>query len=181
MRKLIESTFVSLDGDISQKLMDWGPNYWDDEYMAYAQKLLFSADALVLGRETYEGFSTTWPQRSGDAYSDRINGMPKHVASRTLSDTDSVWNGQLLEGDAAEAVAALKAQPGEALLKFGTGSFTRTLVEHGLIDEFHFWIFPVVAGTSDSMFEGLPLTHLQLLDTTTFASGVVVHVYGPKR
>ena len=57
---------------------------------------------------------------------------------------------------------------------------SRTLVEHGLIDEFHFWYFPVIAGTSDSMFDGLPLTHLELLNTTTFKSGIVVHVYGPK-
>lgn len=106
--------------------------------------------------------------------------MPKYVASNTLTDTENVWNGTLLEGDAAEAVARLKESPGQDLLKFGTGSFTRTLVEHGLIDEFHFWNFPVIAGTSDSMFEGLPLTHLRLLDATTFESGIVVQVYGPK-
>lgn len=178
MRKLIESTFVSLDGDVSQKLMDWAPPYWDDEHAEYARKLLFGADALVLGRETYDGFSTSWPQRTGDPYADRINAMPKYVASTTLGET--TWNATVLEGDAASAVARLKEEPGQNLLKFGTGSFSRTLIEHGLIDELHLWRFPVIAGTSDSIFDGLPVTQLRLLDTTTFSSGIVVEVFGPK-
>ena len=131
----------------------------------------------MLGRETYEGFSTSWPQRSGDPYSDRINALPKYVASSTLEET--TWNATVLQGDAA-AVADLKEQPGADLLKFGTGSFSRTLIEHGLIDELHLWRFPVIAGSSDSIFEGLPVTHLQLIDTTTFRSGIVVEVFGPK-
>ena len=180
MRKLIESTFISLDGDVSRELMQWGPRYWDDEYTAYESRLLFGADALVLGRGTYEGFSATWPERTGTPYADRINSMPKHVASTTLEDTGTVWNATLLKGEAPDAVAALKAQPGQGLLKFGTGSFTRTLLEHRLIDELHLWRFPVIAGTSDSIFDGLPVTHLQLLDVTTFESGIVVQVYGPR-
>ena len=68
MRKLIESTFISLDGDISHELMNWAPPYWDDEHHEYEGKLLFSADALVLGRETYDAFSVSWPERSGDPY-----------------------------------------------------------------------------------------------------------------
>ena len=76
--------------------------------------------------------------------------------------------------------ADLKQQPGANLLKFGTGSFSVTLMQHGLIDELHLWRFPVIAGTADSIFDGLPLTHLQLLDTTTFGSGIVVQVLGPK-
>ena len=177
MRKLIESTFVSLDGDISHELMNWAPPYADDEYAAYEHKLLFSADALVLGRATYDGFSASWSQRDGE-YADRMNSLPKHVASTTL--TDPTWNATVLEGDAAEAVARLKEEPGENLLKFGTGAFSRTLIENGLIDELHLWRFPVLAGATESVFEKLPVTHLELLDTTTFTSGIVVTVYGPK-
>ena len=84
MRKLVESTFVTLDGVIDSP-QEWSPPYWDEEHAAYASKLLFAADALLLGRATYEGFAEAWPQRSGDAYTDRINEMPKHVASRTLT------------------------------------------------------------------------------------------------
>jgi dihydrofolate reductase len=178
MRKLIESTFISLDGDISHELMNWAPPYWDDEHHEYEGKLLFSADALVLGRETYDAFSVSWPQRSGDPYADRMNSLPKYVASTTL--TDTTWNATVLDGDAAEAVARLKEQPGENLLKFGTGSFSRTLIENGLIDELHLWRFPVVAGATDAVFDHVPVTHLKLLDARVFKSGIVVEVYGPK-
>ena len=177
MRKLVESTFVTLDGVIGDPQV-WGPPYWDDEHGAYASKLLTPADALLLGRMTYEVFAQAWPQRSGDLYADRLNAMPKHVASRTLS--DATWNASIIEGDAAEGVAALKEQPGGDLLKFGTGELDRTLIEHGLVDEFHFWVFPVLAGGGQRLVEGIDTTHLRLLDSTTFASGIVVHTLEPK-
>ncbi len=176
-RTLIESTFITLDGVISDP-QSWGPPYWDDDHNAYAQKLMSSSDELLLGRATYEGFAQAWPQRSGDPYTDKINAMPKHVASRTL--TNATWNASIIEGDVVDAVTELKARGGESLLKFGTGSFSRTLLEHGLIDELHLWVFPVIAGTGDRILDGLDITHLRLLDTSVFASGIVVHVLGPK-
>ena len=175
-RKLIESTFITLDGVIGNP-HHWGGPYWDDEHHAYAQKLLFASDALLLGRETYEGFAAAWPQRSGDEYTDTINAMPKYVASTTLR--EATWNATILEGDAPAAVAELKAQDGGDLLKFGTGDFSRALLEQGLIDELHLWVFPVVAGGGDRLLEGLDITHLKLLDSVTFASGIVVHVLDP--
>jgi dihydrofolate reductase len=177
MRKLVESTFVTLDGVIESP-QNWSPPYWNDEHADYAAKLLFAADALLLGRRTYEGFAEAWPQRSGDAYTDRINAMPKHVASRTLEHT--TWNASILEGDAATAVAELKRQEGENLLKFGSGSFSKTLLEHGLIDELHLWIFPVLAGGGQRLIEGIEPLHLQLVETTPFSTGLVVNTYAPK-
>ncbi len=178
MRKLLESTFVTLDGVISNP-QEWGPSYWDDEHGSYAHQLLFGADALLLGRVTYEGFAQAWPAREGaDDYTARINRLPKHVASHTLH--DATWNATIIEGDAADEVAKLKQQSGENILKFGTGEFDRTLLEHKLVDEYHFWIFPVVAGRGQRLFDGIDQTDLQLLDTTAFKSGIVVAVYGPK-
>jgi len=177
MRKLIESTFVTLDGVISDPHV-WGPPYWDDEHNAYAAKLLFSADALLLGRETYQGFAEAWSGRPGE-YADRINGMPKYVASTTLNEADA-WNGTLIEGDVATAVGELKRQPGQNILKFGTGTLDRTLIAGKLVDEFHFWMFPAIAGSGQRLLDGLDLTHLNLLDTTRFKSGIVVLTYGPK-
>jgi dihydrofolate reductase len=176
VRKLIESTFMSLDGVISDP-QEWSPPYWDDEHSSYARKLLFGADALLLGRETYEAFAAVWPARPADEYTDRINALPKHVASRTL--TETTWNATVLEGDVAEAVAKLKQEPGESILKFGTGELDRTLLEHKLVDEYHLWIFPVVAGGGQRLFDGHATAHLQLVDTTVFASGIVVGVYVP--
>jgi dihydrofolate reductase len=77
-------------------------------------------------------------------------------------------------------VAKLKEEPGENILKYGTGELDRTLLEHDLVDEFHFWIFPVVAGGGVRLFDGLDTTHLKLLDTTTLSSGIAINVYGTK-
>jgi dihydrofolate reductase len=177
MRKLVESTFVTLDGVISNP-HHWGPPYWNDEHANYARDLLFAADALLLGRETYESFAEAWPPRAGDAYADRINSLPKHVASTTLKET--TWNATVIEGDVAEAVGNLKQEQGQNIVKFGTGELDRALMEHDLVDEFHFWIFPVAVGGGQRLFDGIDATHLNLLDTTTFSTGIVVHVYGPK-
>jgi dihydrofolate reductase len=176
-RKLIESTFITLDGVISDPQV-WCPPYWDDEHAAYNAELMDQSDALLLGRVTYEGFAASWPLRSGDPFTDKINAMPKHVASRTL--TDLTWNATALEGDTATAVAELKAQPGGALLKYGTGELDRTLLEHGLVDEYHFWYFPVIAGGGQRMLVDVATTHLQLVDTTRMRSGIVVLKLAPK-
>ena len=173
MRKLVESTFVTLDGVIGNP-QEWGPPYWDDEHAGYAEKLLAPADALLLGRHTYEGFAQAWPERGGE-YAGKLNSMPKHVASRTLEET--TWNAALLEGDAAESVAAIKEQPGGDILKYGTGELDRALMENDLVDEFHFWVFPVIAGRGERLLEGFDLTHLEMVDQTTFKSGIVVGVY----
>jgi len=91
MRKLIESTFVTLDGVISDTTPStapqaapqrWGSPYWDDQHSGYARERLFAGDALLLGRVTYEGFAKAWPSRKGDEVADRINSLPKYVASR---------------------------------------------------------------------------------------------------
>ena len=108
---------------------------------------------------------------------DRINSLPKHVASTTLHET--TWNATLITGDVADEVAALKQQPGKDILKYGTGELDRTLMEHGLVDEFHFWLFPVIAGSGEGFLEGIDTTHLKLVDTTPFASGIVVLTYAP--
>ncbi|MBF8194132.1 dihydrofolate reductase family protein [Nonomuraea sp. K274] len=186
MRKLIESTFVSLDGIIDDtgpstasraEPQHWGQPYWDEDHARYSGGLMASADAMLLGRVTYEGFAEAWSARE-DAV--EMNEMPKYVASRTL--TETTWNATLIQGDVAEAVAKLKEQPGGTILKWGTGELDRTLVEHGLVDEFHFWYFPVIVGAGKHLFEGagFDTTHLKLADINRFDSGIVVHVYVPK-
>jgi dihydrofolate reductase len=178
MRKLIESTFMTLNGVIDNP-QNWSPPYWDDEHSAYSVKLMENVEAQVLGRVTYEGFAEAWSQRSGDPFTDNFNAMPKYVASRTL--TETTWNAKLLEGDAADAVRRLKQEDGGDLIKYGTGSFSKTLLENKLVDEYHFWIFPVLA-SGERLFSDLDIdiTHLDLLDSTTFKSGIVVHKLAPK-
>ena len=134
----MESTLVTLDGVISSAAV--GPPYWDDQHGQYAHDLLFASDALLLGRKTYEGFAQAWPSRTGDDYADRINSMPKYVASTTLHDT--TWNATLLGKDIADEVAKLKQEPGQNILEFGTGELDRALLGQNLGDQLHFWVFP---------------------------------------
>ena len=177
MRKIIESTFVTLNGSISNP-QDWSGPYWDEDHFGYSGKLMETTEALLLGRRTYEGFAEAWSSRDGEM-ADTFNNMPKYVASRTL--TDTTWNAKLLEGDVVEAIRKLKAEDGGDLLKFGTGSFSQTLLEHKLVDEYHFWVFPVLADGDQLFAESeLGINHLELLGTTTFKSGIVVHKLAPK-
>ena len=189
MRKLIESTFVSLDGVIDDtrpstasraEPQHWGQPYWDDEHNNYVGGLMASADAHLMGRMTYEGFAEAWSVREGRE-AEAFNNMAKYVASRTL--TEVTWqNSTLLSGDVAEEVAKLKEQPGGNILKWGTGELDHTLVENGLVDEFHFWYYPVIIGAGKHLFEGagFDTTHLKLADVNRFDSGIAVHVYVPK-
>jgi dihydrofolate reductase len=176
MRKLINSTFTTLDGVISDPA-GYGVPYWDEEHAAYAAKLLSPADSLLLGRKTYEGFVQAWPSRSG-GYADKINSMPKIVASNTL--TEGTWNATIVS-DVVGAVRAAKQEDGGDILKYGTGVLDHTLLENDLIDEFHLWVFPVVAGKGERLLDGIDLTHFDLVDSTTFKSGIVVHELAPKR
>jgi dihydrofolate reductase len=113
-----------------------------------SKDLLFSVDALLYGRISYENHAEVWPtpeEALGD-YAVRMNTIPKHVASRAL--TEVKWNTTLLGDDVIDAVRKLKEQPGCDILKVGTGgSFSRTLLEHRLVDEYLFWLFPVIAGS----------------------------------
>src|SRR3954465_4839939 len=134
MRKLIEYDHLSIDGRFS------GDDWWagqmklvsNDRHVAYQLDLLSSAVGLVLGRLTYENFARTWPAMTGDL-ADKVNSLPKHVASTTL--TETTWNAEVLPGDAVEAVARLKESGDGTLVKYGNGPFSRALVEAGVVDE----------------------------------------------
>jgi dihydrofolate reductase len=183
VRKLIESTFVSLGGDISAP-HDWALQYLSgDEHDTYARELLFGADALLLGRRTYEGLSAAYPtMASPDSgpmadFIERMNAIPKYVASSTLSTVG--WNSTLLVGDVAERVAELKQQSGTYLLKYGTGPLDRTLVANFLVDEFRIWIVPVTNPPGQRLFEDVPDISMKLIDLRRFRSGVVLLTYAP--
>jgi dihydrofolate reductase len=184
MSKLVEATHVSLGGEIGSP--DWAHPYLDEQFAHYAQGLLDAADALLLGRRTYEGLSSAYTKMAeaaastgGDPFVDRMNSIPKFVASATLSEAS--WNSTVIPGDVSTFVAELKYTAGMSLLKYGTGSLDTELMAHGLVDEFHLFLTPVAAGRGRHLFEdvvGAP--HLDLVDVTRFDNGVVALVYSPK-
>jgi dihydrofolate reductase len=179
MRKVVVQTEISLDA-VLENPQNFVFDYQNEEVIKYIRDQLFAADALLMGRLTYEGFAEVWPTRSGDEISDRINSLPKHVASRTLKGPLK-WNSTLLKGNVAEEVARLKEQPGQDLLQYGIGELTRTLLQHGLVDEFLFLVFPVSVGSGERIFEKLDLIPLKLLESKTFDTGVVALRYQPQR
>jgi len=180
MRKLIESTFVTLDGVISTPEA-WGAPYWDDEHNTYNSALAARAGGLLLGRKTFEMFAGVWPSMAGAPGADEMNALPKHVASRTRNEITE-WNGSLLQGDVADAVRALKAEEGADLLKYGTGELDQTLLQHRLVDELHLWVFPCVAASGDRLLDGVldKPTHLTVAERTPFTSGITVLTLVPR-
>ncbi|GAA3507538.1 dihydrofolate reductase [Streptosporangium album] len=179
VRKIVASTYATLDGFIDNPHL-WSLQYGTEEYLAYAYNLLFSSDALLMGRVTYDGFAQAWPAMGGNDYADRMNGLPKYVVSSTLEKADEWNNSTVIAGDdLVGAVTELKQQPGQDILMFGCGRLTDALMEHGLLDEYRIWVHPVVRGEGQRLFrEGAEAT-LELLDTTTFSSGVIVLTYRP--
>jgi dihydrofolate reductase len=178
MRKLIESTHVSLGGEIGSP-QNWAFPYLDDDHMHYATELLESADALLLGRRTYEGLSAAYPATASTPFVDRINAIPKFVASTTLK--EAAWNATIIPGDVVEFVSDLKRRPGGHLVKYGNGPLDEPLMANNLIDEFHLLLTPVAVGVGQHLFEEIKdAPHLTLADVRRFASGVLLLIYTPK-
>lgn len=176
MRKLVEATFVSLDG-VVESPERWAVPLWGQANKQDALARLDGFDAFLLGRATYEKFSATWSQIKGDPYFDRINSMPKFVASTTLKTT--TWNATVIRGEVAEEVARLKAMPGKGIIKYGTGVLDQTLIDHHLIDELQVSIFPIVVGTGRRFLEGIDTSkfRLRLTRSQTAENGIVVLSY----
>ena len=141
-----------------------------------------AADAMVLGRKTYEGLAAVWPQLADDPtlgmYADRINSMPKYVASRSLR-APLEWNATLLEGDLAESVPAIKERHDRTLIVSGAGDLARALISEGLVDELWFWISPYLWTPGPRIFDDVGPLPLELIGSTTFPSGVVRLAYRP--
>lgn len=181
MRKLIVASFVSLDGVIEAPTNVIG-SYFDDEAVEYSYENLADVEFFLLGRVTYEMFSPRWPLVKGDKYMDRLNGLKKLVASRTLKNVDKTWNAALISGDVAAEIAKIKKQPGGNIIKYGVSELDRTLVANKLVDEYQLWVVPKRVGEGKRAFEDVDpsLLTLDLLGTHRFTNGVVIIKYAPR-
>jgi dihydrofolate reductase len=170
----VQAIYVSLDGVVEDPA--WTGPFFNDELAALQHQLLFASDALVLGRVTYEGFAASWPSMTHEGdFAERMNTMPKHVASRTLATT--TWNATLLPDDPVAEVARLKEGPGGDLLVYGSPTFGDALTAAGLIDEYRIMLFPTVVGSGARLFTDVKDTALQLNGVITTNTGVAVLTY----
>jgi len=152
--------------------------FHSEDVQEYLNELLFMPDALLMGHKTYAAFANVWPAREG-TMADRINSMPKYVASRTLQEPLQ-WNATLIKGDVVEEIRKLKEKPGKSLLQYGVGQLTYTMLKHGLVDELRVLVCPFTFGEGPRIFENMGVNTLKLMDTRTFSSGVVALYYQPQ-
>jgi dihydrofolate reductase len=180
MRKIINSTYISLDGVI-ERLHEWQPSVGPrgDKGDEIQTEGLLSCDTLIMGRRTYERFAPVWPTRSGDPASDHINSMRKYVVSSTL--TDPEWtNTSVIGGNPVEEIKRLKQAPGKDIVQYGFGQLSHTLMEHGLLDELRLWVHPLFApkGEPDELIHrDWPGGLFDLVDATSLHNGVVILSY----
>ena len=190
MRRIVVSEFVSLDGVVEDpggaekfKHGGWSFKFLDDQVPKYKLDELFTSDALLLGRVTYEGFAKAWPSRKDDlGFADKMNNMPKYVVSTTLKKLD--WNNsQLIKSNVVEEVKRLKQQPGKDILVYGSGKLVNTLLQHNLVDELRLMVHPVVLGSGKRLFDdnAESLKVLKLAESKTFPSGIVLLSYHPSK
>lgn len=181
MGKVIVEAEVSLDGVLGGEMAFWKQifQFHTPDVQEYLDNLVFMPDALLCGRETYQGFAGVWPTRQGKI-ADRINSMPKYVASRTLQEP-LTWNATLIKGDVVEEIRQLKQEHGKGLLQYGVGELTQTMLKAQLVDEVRLLVFPFTFGGGPRIFEQMGVHTLKLVETKTFSSGVVALHYEPQK
>ena len=181
--RLIINNAITVNGAFEAPAPE--PDGWlvlDPDSLQASLEMWQAADAMVLGRKTYEGLAAVWPQMTDlpglEAYAEQMNSMPKYVASRTLSGPLE-WNATLLEGNLADSVSSLKDEHHGNLVVSGAGELARDLMTHGLVDEVWFTVSPYLWATGPRIFDDVGAVRLELVATTTFPSGVVLLCYRP--
>jgi dihydrofolate reductase len=191
MRKVIQSTLISLDGVVDE-VSSWGRTYFDPAWWKSSLDALEACDALLMGRNTCEMLAERTQallaqDRGADlspshdrAYGRQMNAIRKYVFSSTLKTAD--WNNAILvRGDVAAEVAKLKREDGKDMMIYGHGPLGQALLEHNLLDELHFAIHPVLVGRGKAALRDNLQAELRLIESKTLANGVVVVSYEPIR
>ncbi|MEJ7798144.1 MAG: dihydrofolate reductase family protein [Solirubrobacteraceae bacterium] len=195
--QIILSDFMSLDGVVQapggpDEDTDggfahggWSMKYFDPEAMGpVLGEVMDRTQALLFGRRTWQAMAAAWPSRAGDPFADRMNEIPKYVASRTLSQDDLTWSGSTLlaADDAIGAVRELRAAEGKGLQVWGSAALAAQLIEHDLVDEYVLMIEPILLGGGKTIFpDDGRARPLELLSTTTASTGVLICTYRPAR
>jgi dihydrofolate reductase len=192
MRKVVVFTNVTLDGVMQApgrpdedrrggfEHGGWALPYSDPVMGKVQAEGMANAGPLLLGRRTYEDFSSFWPRQTDNPFTEVLDKAEKYVASTTLRAPLPWSNSTLLEGDAADAVAGLKRRPGKDLTVLGSGELVQSLRRRDLVDRYLLLIHPLVLGTWRRLFpDGGPAGPLRLVESVTTTTGVVIATYEP--
>ena len=194
MRELIVAEFITMDGVIQApggaeedteggfQHGGWTVPYWHDDIGAHFFQALTQADALLLGRKTWQMHGGAFePMAAGDPFFDAINGISKYVVSTTLKSASAWRNSTLISSNVAEAVRELKQQPGKNILIDGSSMLMRTLIQENLVDEYMLHVYPLVLGGGKRLFPAGTRVNLNLVESQTLPTGVVFQRYRPAR
>lgn len=192
MRELIVAEFITLDGVIQApggadedteggfQHGGWTQPYWHDDIGAHFFQAMTQADALLLGRKTWQIHGGAFePMKAGDPFGDVMNGIAKYVVSTTLSSASAWRNSTLISSNVAEAVRKLKQQPGKNILIDGSSVLIHTLVQENLVDEYSLHVYPLVLGGGKRLFPEGKRQNLKLVESQALPTGVVFQRYQP--
>jgi dihydrofolate reductase len=182
MGRIVLTEFISLDGVMEEPRWTFAFERGPDGN-AFKFDELFASEALLLGRVTYQAFGQAWPNMGTDEFGKRMNSIPKYVVSSTLTDAEAGWGPTtVIRGDAVSEITKLKAEPGGDLLVEGSCQLARTLIQHNLVDEYRFMLFPIVLGAGKRLFpEGTRESgaRLELTEVKPDQQGVMLLRYQP--
>ena len=181
MRKVVASELVSLDG-VMESPEKWSFQFHNDEMAEADASGMAAADAMLLGRVTYQEFASYWPYQNSaeQPYTDYLNNTPKYVVSTTLEEPLEWQNSILINDNVAHEISRLKQQPGKDIGIVGSGTLVRSLLADGLLDELRLIVHPIVLGSGKRLFEeGGDQKALELVDSKTFGTGVLYLTYRP--
>ena len=194
MRKLIVAEFITLDGVIQAPGAPdedtdggfvhggWTHPYWHDDIGSHFFQAMLKADALLLGRKTWQTHGNAFdPMPVGDPFGDVMNGKQKYVVSTTLKSTAGWRNSNLISGNVVEEVRKLKAQSGKNILLDGSSVLVHMLIENDLVDEYSLHVYPLVLGSGKKLFPDGRRINLKLIESITLPTGVLFQQYQPVR
>jgi len=178
MGKLVVTSFITLDNVVEDPHL-WSGTFQSEDTGELNDAVLAEADAMLLGRVTYEGFAAAWPSRSGDRFSDKFNSMPKYAVSNSLETAE--WNNTtIIADDVIERVRALRAD--QNVLVWGSPTLVQTLIEHDLVDEYVLLVSPIVRGKGIRLFrDGDEQRDLRITEATVLSGGMLALRMTPAR
>ncbi|MBS1492373.1 MAG: dihydrofolate reductase family protein [Bacteroidetes bacterium] len=182
MRKVILQMNTSMDGYVAgpNGELDWMLENSGEEGFKMAEKLLEESDLILLGRGMSKEFLDYWPKETSN-FAKRINSLPKVIFSRTMKESDIVWDNVTISKDIAEKIKEEKAKPGKNIILYGGCGLATSFAKLGIVDDYYLSTVPVILGKGKHLFDGMDMKVLKLIESTPTPSGEIINHYEPKK